>query len=247
MSAPIPPLDVLLEDGPLIAVNKPGGLITLGVPSGIPTLVGQVQAFLREKYNKPGNVYLGVPHRLDRPVSGVIVFARNSKAAARLAEMFHERQVRKVYYAIFERPPEPADGELRDWLLKVPDVARVEVVPPETPQAREAVLRYRTLQLVPELGSGALVEIELLTGRMHQIRVQFGSRGWPVVGDKLYGATTVLPLPEFADERDRPIALHARELTLKHPIRYDSLTITAPLPATWGGDLSELLSDKPTP
>lgn len=242
MSAPLPPLEILLEDGPLMAVNKPGGLITLGVPAGIPTLVGQVQAYLKEKYDKPGNVYLGVPHRLDRPVSGVIVFARNSKAAARLAEMFYERQVRKIYYAIVERPPQPAAGELQDWLLKVPDVARVEVVPAETPQAREAVLRYRTLKLVPELGSAALVEIELRTGRMHQIRVQFGSRGWPVIGDKLYGATSVLPLPDFADDRDRPIALHARELTLKHPIRYDSLTITAPLPATWGRGLSELIS-----
>ena len=234
MSSYLPPLEILLEDGPLIAVNKPGGLLTLGVPSGIPTLVGQVQAYLKEKHDKPGNVYLGVPHRLDRPVSGVVVFARNSKAASRLAEMFRDRQVRKIYTAIVERPPEPASGELRDWLLKVPDVARVETVPAETPQAREAVLRYRTLKLVPELGSAALVEIELLTGRMHQIRAQFGSRGWPVVGDKQYGATTALPLPPFADERDVPVALHARELTLKHPVRYDSLTIAAPLPATWG-------------
>lgn len=232
-----PPLEILLQDGPLLAVNKPGGLLTVGVPSGIPTLVGQVQDFLKARYHKPGNVYLGVPHRLDRPVSGVVVFARNSKAAARLAEMFRDREVRKIYRAIIERPPESPEGELRDWLLKVPDKAHVEVVTPETPQAREAVLRYRVLQPVPALGDAVLVEIELLTGRMHQIRVQFSSRGWPVVGDVEYGATSALALPSFDDPRDAPIALHACELTLKHPVRYDSLTITAPLPASWGLEL----------
>ena len=234
MPTDLPPLEILLEDGPLMAVNKPGGLLTLGVPSNIPTLVGQVEAYLKAKHQKQGNVYLGVPHRLDRPVSGVIVFARNSKAAARLAEMFRDRQVRKIYTAIVERPPDEPTGELRDWMLKVPDKAHVEVVPQETPQAREAILRYKVLQAVPALGNAALIEIELLTGRMHQIRVQFANRGWPVIGDVQYGATTSLPLPPFDDPRDAPIALHASELTLKHPVRYDSLTITAPLPAWWG-------------
>lgn len=230
-------IEILLEDGPLLAVNKPAGLITLGVPTGVPTLVDEVKAYLKTTYEKPGNVYLGVPHRLDRPVSGVMVFARNSKCAARLAEMFRNRSVRKVYVAVLEQvPPEPA-GELRDWLLKHPEAAQVSVVPAETPQAREAILHYRTLhQFAPDAAhfpNAAVVEIELLTGRMHQIRAQFGNRGCPVLGDVQYGGSGVWPAPRSSDPRTQPIALHAREITLPHPIRYEQVTIVAPWPADW--------------
>ena len=139
-------LDILCEDGPILAVNKPAGLLTLGAVAGVPTLERLVKQFLREKYEKPGNVYLGIPHRLDRPVSGVIVFARNSKAAARLAEQFRERQVRKIYWALVERIPDSPAGELVDWLLKTPDQAHVEVVSSQAAGAREARLRYCTLK-----------------------------------------------------------------------------------------------------
>jgi 23S rRNA pseudouridine1911/1915/1917 synthase len=249
-------LDILCDDGPLLAINKPAGLLTLGAKPGVPTLERFVKQFLKEKYEKPGNVYLGIPHRLDRPVSGVIVFARNSKAAARLAEQFSERQVRKVYWALVEGTPSPAEGELVDWLRKVPDKAHVEIVLPEGadaptralhvdlsqtvysdfPGAREARLRYRTLKadVAGIQGKGTLLEIELLTGRTHQIRVQLAARGWPVVGDVQYGAKTSLVDVRAADSRDEPIALHARSLSIKHPVRYDDLTITAPLPAFWG-------------
>ncbi len=246
------PLEILCEDGPILAVNKPAGLLTLGAKPGVPTLERQVKQFLKEKYHKPGNVYLGIPQRLDRPVSGVVVFARNSKCAARLAEQVRERQVHKVYWALVERLPDPLEGELVDWLLKAPDQARVEIVPAETPGAREARLKYRVLQphsavRLPhsELphprgprceegeGRGARVEIELLTGRTHQIRVQLAAHGWPIVGDLQYGAKTRLVEPPPPDPRDEPIALHARSLTILHPIRYDRLTITAPLPANW--------------
>jgi len=114
------PLEILFEDGPVIAVNKRAGLLTQGVPAGISTLEAQVKAYLKEKHNKPGNVYLGVPHRLDRVASGVVIFARNSKAAARLAEQFRERQVKKIYWAVVEGTPEPDSDELIDWLRKVP-------------------------------------------------------------------------------------------------------------------------------
>lgn len=240
-------LDVLLEDGPLLAVNKPAGLLTLGAGPGIPTLERQVKAWLKARFDKPGNVYLGIPHRLDRPVSGVMVFARNSKTAARLAEQFRERTVRKIYWALVERPPEPVEGELVDWLLKSPDEARVEVVSADVPGAREARLTYRTLESgVSRSGLSShnessplsapcptLLEIELHTGRMHQIRAQLGSRGWPVIGDVQYGATGPLLAAADIAPRDLPIALHARSLTLLHPIRYEPVTITAPLPAFW--------------
>lgn len=223
-------LDILLEDGPLIAVNKPPGLLTQGVPHGHLTLEAQVKQHLKEKYAKPGNVYLGVPHRLDRPVSGIVVFARNSKAAARLAEQFRERSVHKIYLAVTEGVPGQPTGRLTDWLLKDAEAAHVTVVEPGTDGAREAVLDYRVLAS----GNGqALVEIELHTGRMHQIRVQLASRGWNIVGDLQYGATLE---PEQAATYDRlssPIALHARRLSLFHPVRYDRLELQAPFPKNW--------------
>lgn len=239
---PQPPLDILLEDGPLLALNKPGGLLTLGAIPGVPTLERQVKGYLKAKYDKPGNVYLGIPHRLDRPVSGVVVFARNSKAAARLHEQFSQRQVKKIYRAILEKAPDPPEGRFIDWLLKVPDESRVEIVAEGTPGAKQAILTYRVVREITwdggvdearAAGSGALVEIELETGRMHQIRAQFAARGCPVVGDFAYGAAQPFLEQRLDDPRDEPIALHAQSLTLKHPIRYDELTITAPPPEYW--------------
>jgi 23S rRNA pseudouridine1911/1915/1917 synthase len=210
-------------------VAKPAGLLTQGVPQGLPTLEAQVKDYLRRRYHKPGNVYLGMPHRLDRPVSGVLVFARNTKAARRLAEQFQTRQVRKVYWAALEGNVQPVEGTWEDWLRKLPEEARAEVAAPEAPGAKHAVLRYRRLR---ECGGGALIEIEPQTGRMHQIRVQAALRGWPVRGDALYGAR--LPFGPPAElPRDRIIALHARELTFLHPIRFEPVTVVAPLPDTW--------------
>ncbi|HBH52654.1 MAG TPA: RNA pseudouridine synthase [Planctomycetaceae bacterium] len=280
------PLSLLLEDGPLLAVNKPPGLLTVGAIPGVPTLERQVKEFLRTKFQKPGNVYLGIPHRLDRPVSGVVVFARNSKCAARLAEQFRDRTVSKTYWALVPASGLPADGEWSDWLLKEPDEAAVRVVEPGTAGAREARLRFRTVATLPsEIAPGvpgALVEIQLDTGRMHQIRVQFASRGWPVWGDVQYGspfafgtetvvdpAVATSPEPELKtahpdsetpdaadrdpnlqvsgiqpspalDRRSAPIALHARQLVLKHPIRYDAITLQAPVPPCWHSRLANL-------
>lgn len=247
--SPSQPLQVLCEDGPVIAVNKPAGIVVQGSPSGVPNLADLVRDYLRVKYAKPGNVYLGVPHRLDRPVTGVVIFSRNSKCAARLAEQFAHREVAKTYLAILERPPLPASGTLTDWLVRIdngddaaaedsPHGPKVAVASADTPTAKRAVLHYRTLSTAR---GRALVEIDLETGRMHQIRIQCASRGWPIVGDTQYGATTawngVEIRPATAADRDRyhPIALHAWRLTLKHPVRYDELTITAPPPAVWSG------------
>ena len=226
-------LQILFEDNHVLAVAKPAPLLTQGVPPGVPTLEAMAKAYLKEKYHKAGNVYLGIPHRLDRPVSGVIVFARNTKAARRLAEQFQKHEVRKIYRAIVEPsstgelPPE--QDTWRDWLLKVQEEARSECVAPETPDAKRAVLHFRRLQ---SAGDGALLEIEPETGRMHQIRVQCAARGWPVRGDALYGARQSFG-PPAALPRDRVIALHAWSLTFLHPIHYEPMTLTAPLPPTW--------------
>jgi len=259
---------LLLEDGPLIAVNKPAGILTEGIPAGEQTMVGLVKAWLSEKYQKTGNVYLGIPHRLDRATSGTLVFTRNSKTAARVAEQFEKRQVSKTYWALLEQRPDEESGLLVDWLRKVPDEAISEVVTAETPGAKEARLEYRILR---EVAGRWLVEVQLLTGRMHQIRVQFSSRGCPVVGDTKYGGGEWLngdsmhsgianPGNAGADSSKTPliessgvseaveesvrqpvsdvrIALHARSLSLLHPIRYDKLTLETPVPAYW--DLSD--------
>jgi 23S rRNA pseudouridine1911/1915/1917 synthase len=223
------PLAVLFEDNHCLAVCKPAPLLTQGVPAGIPTLEARVKAYLKERYHKPGNVYLGIPHRLDRPVSGVVLFARNTKAARRLAEQFQQRQVEKVYWAAVEGDVQPPEDRWEDWLLKLPQEARTELVPPDTPTARPAVLSYRRLQPGPDW---TLLELRPETGRMHQIRVQASARGWPVRGDLLYGARSAFG-PPAATPRDRVIALHARSLTFLHPIRYEPITVTAPLPESW--------------
>jgi 23S rRNA pseudouridine1911/1915/1917 synthase len=222
-------LTILFEDNHCLAVAKPPALLTQGVPPGIPTLEAQVKAYLKEKYHKAGNVYLGIPHRLDRPVSGVVVFARNTKAARRLAEQFQQRQVTKIYWAAVEGEVQPDEGVWHDWLRKLQEEARSERVEPGTPGARAAMLHFR--RLGPCAG-GTLLELRPQTGRMHQLRLQCSLRGWPVRGDQLYGAK--LPFGPAAElPRDRVIALHARSLTFLHPIRYEPVTVTAPPPDAW--------------
>lgn len=239
-----PSWQILCEDGPILAVNKPAGLLTLGAHDPtVPTLERQVRSYLKQKYSKPGNVYLGIPHRLDRPVSGVILFTRNSKAAGRMAEQFRERQVQKIYWGITEVQPDQPEGCLVDWLLKEPEKAHVNVVPEGTPGARQAVLHYRAVGPTP---LGTLLEIELETGRMHQIRVQLAARGWSILGDVQYGAKQLLDRRPALDPTLNPIALHARQITFLHPVRYDSLQIVAPLPENWGDLKLDLPDDSTT-
>jgi 23S rRNA pseudouridine1911/1915/1917 synthase len=222
-----PPV-ILYEDNHCLAVAKPAPLLTQG-PPGVPSLEATVKAYLKEKYGKPGRVYLGIPHRLDRPVSGVVLFARQTRSAQRLAEQFQKHQVQKVYWAVVEGSVQPAEGRWEDWLRKLPDEARAECVAPDTAGARRAVLRYCRLHAGPDW---SFLEVEPETGRMHQIRVQAASRGWPVLGDVLYGSRRSFgPAAELP--RERVIALHARRLTFLHPIRYEPITVTAPLPDCW--------------
>ncbi len=222
------PLHILFEDNHCLAVAKPAPLLTQGA-TGVPSLEAWVKAHIKAKHDKPGNVYLGIPHRLDRPVSGVVLFARNSKAAQRLAEQFQQRQVKKIYWGAVEGDVRPGEGVWEDWLLKIQDESRAVIATATTDGAKRAEMHYRVLK---PFANGTLVEFEPLTGRMHQIRLQAASRGWPLVGDALYGARRAFG-PDAELPRDRVIALHARSLTFLHPIRYEPITVTAPLPAVW--------------
>jgi 23S rRNA pseudouridine1911/1915/1917 synthase len=230
-------LDVLYEDNHLLVVNKPAGLVVQGAAADTVSLHRLACAYLKEKYHKPGNVYLGVVSRLDRPVTGVVVFARTSKAAARLTEAFRQRQVKKVYWAVVSPPPKQPSGEWHDWLLRPADQNRTQVVRMDIAPAATAVegdqaegqdrgvkkasLRYRVLKTA---GQFALLEIELCTGRKHQIRAQAAARGSPIVGDRQYGSRVPFPAG---------IALHARRLVVPHPTRKEWLTVEAPLPSSW--------------
>jgi 23S rRNA pseudouridine1911/1915/1917 synthase len=236
-----PPLEVLFEDNHCLVVNKPAPMLTQA-PAGVPSLEALAKDYLRTKYGKVGNVYLGVPHRLDRPVSGVVVFARTSKAAARLAEQFRDRGVVKVYWGLTEGTPVPGEGEWRDSIRKVPEESRAEVAEAGSDGAKLAVLRYRVLKAQAGHGSGdpsygsksTLVEFTPETGRMHQIRIQACQHGHPLLGDSVYGSKLAFG-PSAESPRDRIIALHARRLTFLHPIRFEPIGVTAPLPPVWGG------------
>ena len=220
--------DVLYEEGPCLVVSKPGGLATQA-PPGIDSLEVRVKEFLRVRDGKTGNVYLGVPHRLDRPASGVMVLARHVRAARRLAEQFEARTVRKTYWAVVEGEISPENGTWTDQLRKIPNQARVEVVGADHPEGRSAVLHFRVLA---SNGGTSWLEIDLETGRMHQIRVQAASRAHPILGDSQYGAVTSFgPLTD--DFRARWIALHARSLEFRHPMTRQLISQTAPLPPPW--------------
>lgn len=223
-----PDFDIICEDGPCLVVNKPPGLLTQA-PPGIDSLELRIKRFLKIRDEKPGRVYLGVPHRLDRPASGVMVFAKHVRAARRIAEQFESRRIEKVYWALVEGHVRPRKGTWRDYLRKIPDVAQAEVVSADEPEAREAVMHYRTVQ---RLASSTWLEIRLETGRMHQIRIQCASRGHALLGDTQYGSPT--PFGEqYADQRLRAIALHSRSLAFDHPMTHIPMSFVAPLPLAW--------------
>jgi 23S rRNA pseudouridine1911/1915/1917 synthase len=214
-------LRVLFEDNHCLAINKPVGAKSAHGVGGEETLDRLVKAYLKAKHSKPGNVFLGVVHRLDRPVSGVLLFARTSKAAARLAEQFREGSVEKVYWAVLEGQFELAAGTLTDWLWKDDRQGQVQVLPRAAPQARQAILHFEQRGRSGDL---TWMEVRPQTGRTHQIRVQFAHRGHPLVGDAKYGSVRTF---------DGGIALHARSLTFLHPITAEPITLIADLPETW--------------
>ena len=221
-------LDILYDSGPVLVVNKPPGLLTQA-PAGIDSLEVRVKAFYRQREQKEGNIYLGLPHRLDRPVSGAIVFARHVRAARRLATQFENRTVTKVYWALVEGDVQPDEATWTDYLHKRHGMPQSIIVPPDDPRGKLAIMHYRVLRRMP---LDTWLEVELETGRTHQIRVQAASRGHPVLGDAQYGATQ--PFGEQSeDERLRAIALHARQLGFNHPMTGEPVDILAPTPPDW--------------
>ena len=213
-------MNILYEDNHLIAVAKRVGDIVQGDKTGDVPLSDLVKDYLKEKYQKPGNVYLGVVHRLDRPVSGVVLFAKTSKALPRLNKMFAEHAgVRKTYLAIVGNKPPQTEGTLTHWLTRNEKLNTARAYDHEVPGSKKAVLDYR---LVAQSERYFLLEVELHTGRHHQIRCQLAKIGCPIRGDLKYGAPRSNP--------DGGISLHAWRLSLEHPVTHAPLIIEAPLP-----------------
>ncbi len=211
---------VFHADNHLLVVYKPAGLLVQGDDSGDVCLLDLARSWVKQRYQKPGNVFLGLVHRLDRPVAGVMMFARTSKAAARLSAALRSRDTRKCYWAVLEGRPAAPAGMLVHHIER--DGRTSRIVAGRTRHSREARLSFRVLAA----DSGrSLVAVELETGRRHQIRLQFAHGGCPIVGDVRYGAPAPMPA--------RQIALFAKELTVAHPTRRETLTFISPLPVGW--------------
>ena len=215
---------ILYEDNHLLVVNKRAGEIVQGDRTGDECLAETLKAFVAQRDAKPGQVFMGIPHRLDRPVSGIVVFAKTSKALERLAAMFREGEVHKTYWALCCAAPSAPEGELEDLLVRNEKMNKTFIAKPGNREAKLARLRYRYLGPTERYH---LVEVELLTGRHHQIRCQLAGMGCVIKGDLKYGAPRSNP--------DGGISLHSRHISLVHPVKKTPLEITAPLPVSWRG------------
>ncbi len=222
--------DILYEDNHLLVVNKHCGDLVQPDPSGESALEDQIKAFIKCRDQKPGDVFLGVVHRIDRPVSGVVLFAKTSKALARLNEMIREGRIHKIYWALTEATPSPESGELKHYIVRDTRLNKSKAYDTPKSEGKEARLRYR----VAGVGTRyTLVEVELLTGRHHQIRAQLSKIGCPIRGDLKYGAKRSLP--------DGGISLHSRRVEFIHPVRKEPVTVTAPVPE--GDNLWQFFKD----
>lgn len=213
-------MQVIYEDNHIIIVNKQSGEIVQGDKTGDVPLSEIVKAYIKDKYNKPGEVFLGVTHRLDRPTSGVVLFARTSKALARLNAMFqsHE-QIRKTYWAIVQGAPKLPEARLENYLIRNEAQNKSYIAKAGSKDAKQAILTYKTLTVGEHY---SLLEINLETGRHHQIRCQLAAIGCPIKGDLKYGAKRSNP--------DGGICLHARQIAFEHPVSHEQIMITAPTP-----------------
>ena len=212
-------MKVLYEDNHIIAINKQASELVQGDSTGDRTLAEDIKDYIAEKYKKPGAVYIGLPHRLDRPVSGVVVFARTSKALGRMNTMFQEKEVKKIYYAIIKDRPPDEEGKLSNWLKKNEKQNKSYAYKKEVKGSKLATLSYRVIK---RIDSYYLLEIDLHTGRHHQIRCQLAEAGCAIRGDMKYGYPRSM--------KGGGIGLHARQISFIHPVKKEPLTITAPLP-----------------
>ncbi|NLP57381.1 RluA family pseudouridine synthase [Lutibacter sp. B1] len=212
-------LEILLEDNHFIIINKKSGEIVQGDKTGDTPLSEIVKEYIKEKYNKPGNVFLGVVHRLDRPTTGIVVFARTSKALERFNKMLREKQVNKTYWAVVKNKPTKNEDTLTGFLRKNPKNNKSTSYSTETEGSKKAVLHYKLLK---SLDNYHLLEVDLETGRHHQIRCQLASIGSPIKGDLKYGFDR--------SNKDASIHLHARKIEFIHPVTKENITITAPTP-----------------
>lgn len=213
-------MNVLYEDNHIIIINKAAGEIVQGDKTGDVSLCDKMKAFLKEKYAKPGNVFVGLPHRLDRPVSGIVVLAKTSKALERLNEMFRTGSVKKIYWAITKERPTTPEAELETWIYRNEKMNKSFSYPKEVKGSKKAILHYKT---IASSANYNLIEVELKTGRHHQIRCQLASIGCPIKGDLKYGAKRSNP--------DGSISLHARYVEFIHPVSKELIQVTAPVPA----------------
>lgn len=216
---PITEADILYEDNHLIAINKRSGDIVQVDETGDEPLDEKVKKYIAAKYNKPNGAFLGVVHRLDRPVSGVILFAKTSKALERMNAIFKNREVRKTYFAVVRNKPTRLEGNLVHWLIKNPQKNLVTAYNKEVPNSQRSELDYK---LIGEVGGFYLLQVNPLTGRSHQIRVQLSTMDCPIVGDNKYGYPR--------GSRKGSICLHARRLEFIHPVQKEPVNIFAPLP-----------------
>lgn len=218
---------ILYEDNHILVVNKRAGEITQGDKTGDECLADSLKAFIAQRDGKPGKVFMGIPHRLDRPVSGICILAKTSKALERLAAMFRDGQVHKKYWALCCAKPVPEQGQLEDWMVRNEKQNKSHIVKPDASgkapkDAKLARLNYRFLRSTERYH---LVEVELLTGRHHQIRCQLSHIGCVIKGDLKYGAPRSNP--------DGGISLHSHEVSFIHPVKKTPVSITAPLPGSW--------------
>lgn len=213
-------LQVVYEDNHLIVINKRVGDIVQGDKTGDSPLSDIVKQYIKEKYKKEGNVFLGVAHRLDRPTSGIVVFARTSKALPRLNKLFAEKEAKKTYWAVVKNKPDKQSDTLTHWLIRNTQQNKSYAHLKEIPQSKKAVLDYK---IIKELNSYFLLEIDLKTGRHHQIRAQLASIGCPIKGDLKYGFDR--------SNKDGGIHLHARSLSFIHPVKNELLVLVAPPPS----------------
>lgn len=220
MNIKLPKERILFEDNHLLVLNKKAGWLSQGDKTGDPTLIDYVKSYIKHKYNKPGNVFLGLPHRLDRPVSGAMITCKTSKALTRVNKMLQKGSVDKRYHAlVLNAPPKPS-GRIVSFLMKDRNKNRVSNHNKEVPGSKKAVLDYEYLQRVSDRVH--LLELRLYTGRPHQIRVQLTGIGCPIIGDIKYEGQNALP--------DKSIALHSRELRFTHPVSKEQLELIAPYP-----------------